>query len=291
MLHKKKAVKLLLLLTIFAMTLSLVSCSLLETERGNEIKVQCEDMVDAILANDRDAAYDLLVDVTDKAQFEAVFPSLCAYVSGVETYKLVQKGWYARVNNGVSSYEATFEMKTNKETYYVTGVEMEGHDGLYQFSITLASESEFVFTGTLTTLEGANLAQWGMIGFSVACLVFVLIMLIDCCKRKIKYKPLWIILILLGAVVFTVKTSHQQLDFNFSIALLLFSYSHLQIFATGASIFRLVLPIGAILYLIFRKKLTLAKTVKVESMELPPEPNTVESPENASEMRTDDKNE
>ncbi len=286
----KKSVKLLLFLLLFAMTLSLVSCSLLETERGNEIKAQCEDMVDAILANDRDAAYDLLVDITDKTQFQSVFPSLCAYVSGVETYKLVQKGWYARVNNGVSSYEATFEMKTNKETYYVTGVEMEGHEGLYHFSITLASESEFVFTGTLTTLEGANLAQWGMIVFSVACIVFMLIMLIDCCKRKIKYKPLWIILILLGAVVFTVKASGNQLNFNFSIALLLFSYSYLQIFASGASVFRLVLPIGAILYLIFRKKLTLVKTEKNQSQESTSQSDAVESPNNDSEMKIDDKN-
>lgn len=253
----KRFFRIIALIFVMAAVLSLASCSILETEKGNEIKAQCEDMLDAMLAKDADAAYPLFSDATDKNAFYAAFPSLCNYIEGVKTYELTQRGWYAGVKNGTSSYEATFKMETNAKTYYVTGVTVNDEERLYHFSIVSEEECDFVFNGTLTTMQDANVLQWCVIVFSAVCFVFTVWMLVDCCRRKIKHKALWILFIILGMLSFTVGFHQNKLNLNGSIAVILFAYSYLKLYTNGAFVLHLVLPVGALLYRIFRKKLIL----------------------------------
>ncbi len=264
----KRIVRIIALIFVIAAVFSLASCSIVETEKGNEIKAQCEDMLDAMLAKDADAAYLLFSDATDKNSFYAAFPSLCNYIEGVKTYKLTQRGWYARIDNGISSYEATFKMETNAKTYYVTGVVVNEEERLYHFSIVSEEECDFVFTGTLTTMQDANIAQWCVIVFSAICLVFTIWMLVDCCRRKIKYKALWILLIILGVLSFTVSYHQSKLNLNGSISMIVFAYSYLQLYTNGAFVLHLVLPVGALLYRIFRKKLILPPKTETPAGEM-----------------------
>ncbi len=249
------------LILTFVLVFSLGSCSVLETEQGNVIKAYCEDILDAILADDPETAYAVLADEANKENFLVAFGAMREYISGVETYQLVQKGWYTEIKNGISYYEATFEMTTNADTYYVIGRTVEGYERLFSFNISAESESDFVYTGTITTLSGTNPLQWAVLLVAAALFIFTIIMLIDCCKRKIKLKPMWIILILAGVFVFSITYGEGDLSFNTSIGLLFVHYSHLKLYPTGNFDFQLVLPAAAIVYFILRKRMTIEATV------------------------------
>jgi hypothetical protein len=247
--------KLIVLALAVMLVFALVSCvePEIETERGNLMKAECKAMVEALIANDVEAAYKLFIKEMNKQAFEASFPGLVEYVEGVETFELTQIGWYTGTDNGLNYYEAIFRMESNAGSFKISAVEVEGYEGLYNFHIVNENEYEN-YTGTITKMKGASPFQWGMIIFSALCLGFVIWMLVDCIKRRIKYKPLWIVLILLGALVFTVTADSTGADFNVGAMLMLFSYSYLQVYAAGMVIFKLTLPVGAIIYLIFRKK-------------------------------------
>ena len=156
-------------------------------------------------------------------------------------------------------------MDTNAGTFYIVGIEADGYERLYSFHVTTEDALDPTFSGTLMTLADANPFQWAMIGFSAICLLFSVIMLIDCAKRRIKRKPLWILLILIGMLTLSLSYAEGQLNFNGNIGVFLFSYSYLKLFTTGAWTFRLVLPVGSILYLIFRKRLTVKEKYDSEN--------------------------
>ena len=258
---KLKRISVLILAIIFA--LALASCGALETERGNEIKAKCEAMVEALIAGDENAAYAIFPKEMDRNEFGKSFPKLKSYVEGVETFELTQTGWHTGMENGVSYYKATFNMSTNKGNFTIEAMEVEGYDGIYNFRIINNNEYEN-YTGTITKMQGASPFQWGLIVFSALCLGFVVWMLVDCIKRKMKYKVLWIFLILCGAFVFTVNLGQNGTNFNATIAVMLFSYSYLQVYASGAAILKLTLPAGAVAYLIARKKFTIPEKAEAE---------------------------
>ena len=287
----KKIRKILALALVLAVVFALCSCGAVETERGNEIKAKCEAMVDALIANDENAAYAIFTKELDRNAFAKSFLTLRAYIEGVETYELKQVGWYTGIDNGASYYRATFAMTTNAGNFTIEAMEVDGYDGLYNFRIINNGEYEN-YTGTITKMNGASPTQWGLIIFSALCLGFVVWMLIDCIKRKMKFKVLWVLLILFGAVTFTVTVNNTGVNFNTNIAAMLFTYSYLKVYAAGASILNLAFPIGAVIYCIFRKKFTLAPVQYAEeAAEAPAAEESAEAPAAEAPVETTEENE
>lgn len=270
----KKLKKLFSLVFALMLMLALCSCGAVETERGNEMKPKCEAMVEALLANDVDAAYAVFSKEIAKGNFEKSFPGIAKYIDGVETYELTQTGWYTGIENGVSYYKATYRMTTNKGNFTIEAMEVDGFEGLYGFHIVADAEYDN-YTGTLTKMKGASPFQWGMIIFSALCFGFVIWMLADCIKRKIKYKMLWIFLILCAAFVITLNFNNKGVNFNAGAMIMILSYSYLKVYAAGAAVFKLTLPVGAIAYLIFRNKFT-AMAAKEAAYAESDEPETIE---------------
>ncbi len=248
----RKFKKIAALFFVLLLVFSLCSCSV-ETEQGNEIKAQCETFLDAMIAGDADAAYNVLASGTDRASFDRSFVSLCEHIDGVEEYELKQTGWKTGIDNGLNYYMATFEMSTNAGDFQIIGTEVNGYDGLANFRIISEEELNPTFTGTITTLSGSNIFQWAILAFSALSLVFSVWMLVDCCKRKLKYKALWLLLLIFGMMTVTLTFSGGNLDFRWFVGVIIFSYSYLQIYSTGAFVLKLVLPVGAVLYFILQK--------------------------------------
>lgn len=267
--------KLTVLLLVLLLALSLAACTGMDAERDARIKAQCETMIDALIARDAEAAYAVFAKEMDKNAFMETFPSICDYIKDVKTYELRQTGWYMGTNNGKSYYRATFTMTSDAGKFQVIGMEVDGYEGLSNFHITSEEELNPSFTGTLTTLAGSSPVQWLMIAFSALCLGFVIFMLVDCIKRKMKYKPLWVIIIICGAIAYTATLSGGKFNMGANISFMIFAYSYLKIYSTGAFVLNIVLPFGALIYLVFRKKFTL------EEQEEPtaPEGYTEEAPE------------
>ncbi len=276
----KNLKKIIAIFFVLLLCLSLASCEL-ETEQGNEIKAQCQAFLDAAISEDAPAARKVLAAEMDEDDFAKAFPIICEYINGVDTYTLTQTGFNSGIDNGFSYYEAVFTMKTNIGNFEVRAMEVEGYEGLYNFNITSEEDLNPSYTGTITSIKGSNAFQILILLFSAACVAFTIFALVDCCKHKMKYKPLWIIIILCGVVAFTITLNNTDINFKTRVAAMLFSYSYLQIYETGALIFNLSLPVGALVYFIIRKKLYASAAVKEEEQTLPEE--TAEHIEQAPE--------
>ncbi|MBQ2734603.1 MAG: hypothetical protein IJF33_02110 [Clostridia bacterium] len=125
--------------------LSLVSCT--EEDKGDaahnaSVQSKIETVIDAILANDSDAAYALFSDVLEKEAFQSFFENVREYLKDVETYELEQTEWNEDFSDGVVTYTATFKMITNGETYWVDAAESSKWKGLVTFNIVSDAERE-----------------------------------------------------------------------------------------------------------------------------------------------------
>lgn len=265
--HLKKLSLIIFILTI-AFALSACTESV-ETERGNSIKAQCAQMMDAMIANDAEAALALFSDAVDKAAFRTSFSELSKHANGISSYTLKQIGWRSGIENGIQYYQASFEMKCEKGVFTVIAMEAEGHRGLYSFR--LISGSADIYTGTLTTLKGANAAQYALIVLSAVSIAFGIWMIADCIKHKMKntakwYKPLWIAIIAIGMLVFTFTCGAAKTNLSVNLGMLFGAYSYWKIYASGAYILRIVIPVGAIVYFFKRKSITYSEDITPEDI-------------------------
>lgn len=247
---------LLTLLLLLAASLLLCGCGSMDTEAAARIQPLCEEFIDAILADEPDAAYAVLSPGTDRAGFDAAWPVLLRYLEGVESYTLRSRSYHYNSTNGQRSWETGFLMETNIGDFAVDGTIAEGYDGLYSINIVSEAAANPIHTGTLGHMSGALPFQWLMLAISAALLIFVIIVLIDCIRLKPKRRALWIILILGGALVFSItQIVHGGGSMNLNLGIYILQYSCFILYENGDSLFRLVLPVGAVIYLCMRRRL------------------------------------
>ena len=126
------------------MLLSLVSCT---EDRGDEahnasVKSKVETVLDAILANDSEAAYALFSNVLEKKEFQDFFENVRDYLKDVKNYELKQTEWNADSYDDVDTYTVTYKMTTNGQTYWVDAAESSKWGGLVAFNIVSDAERE-----------------------------------------------------------------------------------------------------------------------------------------------------
>jgi hypothetical protein len=117
---------------------------------------------------------------------------------------------------------------------------------IYPLSDSLENLNKF-------TLAGKNLLQYATLAFAILIPVFTLYALVLCIRTKMeKRKWLWIIFITIGIGKFTVNWTTGQ----WNIAPLFFQFFGAGAFAPpyGAWLISISLPLGAILFLLRRKK-------------------------------------
>lgn len=249
---KKTILILCVAVLLVAVLLCAVSCNL--KEDGARAEALCREMTDAILADDEDAAYRLVSDTMDRETFAAGFHALREALSGIDgAYELRQTAFRSEIDNGTSSYSATYEISSGGTTVTVEVAMTEGYEGLTRYSASYSTSADAV--GALTTVGEFNLLQWALLIASALFIAFEVLMVLDCVKRTLNAKALWIILILLGHLKIYANTVAEGLSAGFRIGALL-PYSRLLLYDGGAFDFTLVLPVGAIVYFFLRKWLT-----------------------------------
>ena len=85
-------------------------------------------------------------------------------------------------------------------------------------------------------------------------MAFAVCVFVDCCRHKMKKKWLWLLFIALGYLIFSVISTPEQFKIGVNAGVFL-SYTSLIRYSTGGFVFRFMIPIGAIVYLICRKSL------------------------------------
>lgn len=259
----KKAIKIFALLLVFVAVMSLVSCG-----ENEKIKQNTTEMLDALIAGDFSEAYNLVSEITTSTEFTSAFNQMSEYLDGVKEYELNQIGFNANTTNGTTVTSVTYLMKTNVKTYVVEAYTRTDVNGLYGFYILESQiNSDGVMCGTLFTMKGANFVQWLFLIIGFAELAFVIVVFIDAIKQKINKKPLWLLLILLGTLSIIINISNSGVNLNFSAIISLVNSTAFIRYATGATAIRIMVPVGAIVYLIKRKSLINSAKIDQEANE------------------------
>jgi len=243
---------------VILLLISFTGCA--ELFDDSTIQAKTKDMLDALLANDNAAAYAMVSDACTQTEFEIVYANMRQLLSGVKSYELTRVSFNSKITNGHKTTQAAYSMQTDEgKTFLITALEDDNYRVLAGFSIAPEENTALVYTGELGHMEGADATQWGILAFSALVLLFVILVLIDCCRQKIKKKVLWILAIVLGMFVVTFATSGTSFRVNFNIGAF-FTYSALLRYGDGSTILRLLFPVGAIVYLCLRRKLLVVPT-------------------------------
>lgn len=244
-----------LLVLAAALVLSLAGCTEIEIEDDPEIRGAVEVFLDALVAEDGDAAYASVYSGIDRTQFDTAFAQMYASVEGITDYELEPIHYNYSNSNGVVTIQLTYRMTAEAGTFIVTASRTEGYEGLTGVHIAPEEQTTLHHTGTLGNMEGATAAQWAVLLLGALVWVFVIWMVVDCCRRKVRMKVLWLLLIILGALVLTLTMSGGSVNLRFNLGLYL-QLSALICYGDDSSQLALVLPLGAIVYCAMRKKLT-----------------------------------
>ena len=237
---------------LFAALLLFSSCSNIpqENETARELT---EQFIDAVIANNPDAAYAVLAKETDPESFSQVFPQIVGFFDGVESYTLEQTGWHTALNNGIQTTTMTYSVETDHEkVLIVKSTFVEGYDGLYRINF---NDTGWIFA-KISDLSPLNI---GLIIFSIVAIAFSVWMLVDCIKRKVNKKPLWIILILLG-INLTLTMTPELLNFRWAIGLFLKLSGVTANIDQNSLAVGILIPVGAIIYFFIRKRITKKET-------------------------------
>ena len=245
---KRKLIRLsaLLLVTVL-IVLGLCSCTM--KEDSAEAREICEDYFDAVIDNDFAAAYNIFDEVTDADSFKDVWIYTRDVLENSQSYELKQVGWNSHTEKGVTLRQITFEIESDDEkTMYVTVILDD--EGIYSFNVL--DSTDFINNTVFVRVIGVIMTVISFALFGVT-----IWMIVDACKRKIKHKALWILLIIIG-VWFEVSVGIEAGHFDFDFGLFFgiktaTAYTINQLQAIGV---RIAAPIGTIVYFFIRKSLS-----------------------------------
>ncbi|MBQ2384166.1 MAG: hypothetical protein II290_09015 [Oscillospiraceae bacterium] len=290
-LHKK----LIALLTCILLTVSLVGCAaIMESMEDPQIRTYTERMLDAILDGDITQAQEAISDAVDIQDLVPIFTRLRGMLSQVQEYELKLISFHRNTNysNGTSEQvvNASYRMDTDVGVYVVDVRTQSGYDKLVAFVVTPYEQTDHYRTGDLSHMAGAGIAQWIVLLSNIISYGLIILAIVHCWRKKTKGKAGWIALCLLAAVSVGVTIGPSTFRFNFHLNGV-FGYSAFLCYGGGTKVLRLLVPVGAVAYLLFGRKERKQETpwvVDVPAVESSVVSGEVEDPPEEMTERTDD---
>lgn len=235
-----------ILAVFLVLALLLTGCS--ETVDDSVLRADAEVLLSTFLEKDYDTCRGIVRRGISDANLQGIFDDICRELEGLGTYEMSAVAWNRKMSEGhdVTSVQYLVESEVGK--FYLSVAREENVPGLagFQFS-EAAADAESV--------TPAGPAHWAFIAVGGAVIGFVIWMIVDCTRRRMKRKWLWMPLILLGTLILTLTMGQGGMNFRFQIGLYL-GITNLITFARGGYRVMLYLPLGAIVYFAKRKVLT-----------------------------------
>ncbi len=221
-------------------------------------------LMDSVIANDQNTAVALMehVPIASQAQLDAFWNELLRIYDGASTYKIKFISWNTTYSFTDQSSLTTvvYQAKADTKACAEFKLTYDGEDLLRGVNVTDVTERSSPVIVIVRVLL--------ILGFA-ASLALCIWMTVDCVKRPIRFKVLWIILIWI-LVILQVSMIGTSFRFNFSFTVIPTWGSLL---ATVSSfLLRIPVPVGALIYLSVRKKIK-PKASK-QNTEAPAEPTT-----------------
>ncbi len=235
-----------IVIVVLSLLVCMSACSA-KTDIGN-VDDLTEEFIDLMLENNYNKAYELVKNSGSRNDFKPYWDAMRSTAKDATDYEMEQIGWNISTNDGKTYRTAAFEVELNNgrtiflRTTVVSGV--EGISGIFFNDITEFNATYGLF---------ADIASIVLIVFSLLVAAFTVWMLIDCIRRKISKKALWIILILL-CFSFSL-TIGQQFALNVGVGVFVMPSSAAADPALLSLTVKMILPIGALIYFFIRKHL------------------------------------
>lgn len=244
-----------------------------QTVDDPKIRELTESMINAIIADEPDTAFNLLFPGGDRAAFDSAFPQLREVLKNMDMYTLVasQTNTNKNLGTGVSVRSIRYLLSGGENTMgeirlFVDVVQSsEDPDTLASFYINVYEQ--ITYTGTFTTMKGADAGQWIVLILGLLEAGFMVWMFVDCCAHEVRKKWLWLLLIALGAFVINVSVDNG-VRLNFNVGLYFNVYTAAIAYSNGACLLRIMVPVGAAVYAAKRKDL-LAAVVRTAEQPTP----------------------
>ena len=248
-----------LVLTALILLVTLISCTP-EVDYGDSIKLS-DQFMDHVIADDYDSAYRLVKATVTDPDFRAYWDTIQLVAEGAETYTKLPVQRNATRSGGVTTITTAYQVNLdNGRTVLLRVVTRDGIEGIA--GIHFSDITDFL----ASTDTYVPVLQAIVMVFSLLCMAFTIWMFVDCLRRKMKYKFVWAILTVFGIALNL--TVGETFSFSFHIGLFV-QMSTVQVDpGLVAVVTKLVIPVGAILYLCLRKKFTV-DPFKPEGEDLP----------------------
>lgn len=236
------------LAAVLVLVLMLAGCGAEEMVDDSAIRADAEVLLAAFMHDDYDACRAVVDASVADADLEAIFPSIAEELADLGTYEMTAVGWNQKQSADADQVSVQYLVSGEGGKYYLTVAKVEGQAGLAGFQIAAAEEDA-------EPTKPAGPVHWIFTVVGMAELAFVVWMLIDCARRKMKRKWLWIPLILLAGVILNFTIRDGGLTFRFNAGLYL-TMTSLSTFVAGGFRVSLFIPVGAIVYFLRRRKMT-----------------------------------
>lgn len=257
-------------LAAFLLIVHLSGCTGMQNKDIPEIRSHVDTFLTATLENEPNTAYGVFLKSLPRAKFNSVFPQIRELLKDVEEYTLQPIHFSQSSQDGKTIRHITYRMETNSGVFVVTATAADNKDGLLNIFIVPEEQTTLVHTGTPGSMKGASVIQWIVLILGFLTWGLVLWAFVDCCRRSVRTKPLWLLLIALGASLFTVSFIGGIISFRFHVGIYL-TVTSLVKYGDGSSLLQLRIPVGAIVYLCLRKRLEKPLVDPPASTELPGE--------------------
>lgn len=263
---------------IFCILLCCIMMTACESDDDSFVKSECQVVIDNVIANKQSAAYKAmsLIYPSNNVYFDKKFKNLRNTFDGVTIYKLKRtsrdlqveskivelwkNGKYARVIKKYCLYTETFIMTTNAKSYQIAASYLDSpdneKDGLVAFKVEVLNSNggPKSFTGTIENMNNASAVQWILFAIAILETLFVIALLIDCYDHNFPKRILWMFIIVLGMVSRNILINDGNFVLIPGIGFIL-SHTAYITHESGLIQIRILIPVGAILYLALRKQL------------------------------------
>jgi len=215
-----------------------------ETVRGH-----VEGAIGGLIAGDFRAFRAHVSEELSGEELNAFFQQLSGPMGEIESYTLTAVNKKVGVRDGVDYIAVLYHMTVEDVVYEVEAVmfaEQSGLAGLHINETDVAPEPEEAPAGVL---------GWVFTALGIAAVGFTIWMAVDCVRRRVKHRWLWLALIVLVWLMLSFALVEGRLSFRF-FAGLNFGLTNLKVYAGGGFEAVFYLPMGAMIYFFQRKKLT-----------------------------------
>ena len=237
------------------------SCNQLQPDLTDQ-QADMEKLMDCVIANDKQAATALMahVPISNQAQMDAFWDELLRIYDGASTYEIKLVSWNTSYSFTDQSTLTTvvYQAKADTKACAEFKLSYDGENLLRGVNVTDITEKNSLVIIIIRVL---------LILWFIASVALGVWMTVDCVKRPIRFKVLWIILIWVS-VVLQVSMIGTSFRFNFSFNLIP-TWGVIQS-TVSTFLLRVPVPVGSLIYLAVRKKIK-PKASK-QSMDMPAEP-------------------